>query len=300
MIVTGFFCEKLHQWSGIPVHTGDPIGSAKKRALDLRLFHDSIRTLGPEAYAMTWEVLKKKMTGTKYCPQGEIKKLEIEMWNLKFVANETRGSCKSTSCGLPGQIYGERQACQTQDIRCAIELANEIDGSETPHTRKGNQKQRSMRKKPYRNLCPMHQVHLLHHGLCNQELVGMQKKRGNAPGNPDAMSSRHRYNIDLMPVELGSFDVIIDMDWLRRCQALQWERNSVVVISCSKAQEYCKRMSGICTFICKKEEDKSEGKHIKDVPIVQDFPEVFPENLPGLPPARQWNSKIDLIQSRTR
>ncbi|GJT56054.1 hypothetical protein Tco_0991108 [Tanacetum coccineum] len=36
----------------------------------------------------------------------------------------------------------------------------------------------------------------------------------------------------------------------------------------------------------KKEEDKSEGKQIKDVPIVRDFPEVFPEDLPGLPPAR--------------
>ncbi|GJT62731.1 hypothetical protein Tco_1006264 [Tanacetum coccineum] len=36
----------------------------------------------------------------------------------------------------------------------------------------------------------------------------------------------------------------------------------------------------------KKEEDKSEGKQIKDVPIVRDFPELFPEDLPGLPPAR--------------
>nr|GEY29522.1 hypothetical protein [Tanacetum cinerariifolium] len=34
-----------------------------------------IWTLGPEAYAMTWEMLKKKMTD-KYCPQGELKKLD--------------------------------------------------------------------------------------------------------------------------------------------------------------------------------------------------------------------------------
>ncbi|GKD28245.1 hypothetical protein Tco_1239023 [Tanacetum coccineum] len=45
----------------------------------------------------------------------------------------------------------------------------------------------------------------------------------------------------------------------------------------------------------KKEEDKSEGKQIKDVPIVQDFPEVFPEDLPGLPPARPVELQIDLI-----
>ncbi|GJZ23261.1 putative reverse transcriptase domain-containing protein, partial [Tanacetum coccineum] len=45
----------------------------------------------------------------------------------------------------------------------------------------------------------------------------------------------------------------------------------------------------------KKEEDKSEGKQIKDVPIVRDFPEVFPEDLSGLPPARLVEFQIDLI-----
>nr|GEV48494.1 hypothetical protein [Tanacetum cinerariifolium] len=45
----------------------------------------------------------------------------------------------------------------------------------------------------------------------------------------------------------------------------------------------------------KKEEDKSEGKQLKDMPVVQDFPEVFPEDLPGLPPARPVEFQIDLI-----
>nr|GFD30959.1 putative reverse transcriptase domain-containing protein [Tanacetum cinerariifolium] len=44
-----------------------------------------------------------------------------------------------------------------------------------------------------------------------------------------------------------------------------------------------------------KEDDKSEGKHVKDVPIVQDFLEVFLENLPGLRPARSVEFQIDLI-----
>ncbi|GKD67119.1 reverse transcriptase domain-containing protein [Tanacetum coccineum] len=48
----------------------------------LTWWNSQMRTLGPEAYSMTWEVLKKKMMD-KYCPQGEIKKLEIELWNLK-------------------------------------------------------------------------------------------------------------------------------------------------------------------------------------------------------------------------
>nr|GFB74671.1 reverse transcriptase domain-containing protein [Tanacetum cinerariifolium] len=43
------------------------------------------------------------------------------------------------------------------------------------------------------------------------------------------------------------------------------------------------------------EDDKPERKQVKDVPIVQDFPKVFPENLPGLPPARPVEFQIDLI-----
>ncbi|GJZ25500.1 putative reverse transcriptase domain-containing protein [Tanacetum coccineum] len=44
-----------------------------------------------------------------------------------------------------------------------------------------------------------------------------------------------------------------------------------------------------------KEDDKPGGKQVKDVPIVQDFPEVFPEDLPGLPPVRPVEFQIDLI-----
>ncbi|GJV72715.1 putative ribonuclease H-like domain-containing protein [Tanacetum coccineum] len=45
----------------------------------------------------------------------------------------------------------------------------------------------------------------------------------------------------------------------------------------------------------KEVEDKSEEKRLEDVPIVQDFPEVFPEDLPGLPPTRQVEFQIDLV-----
>ncbi|GJS58138.1 putative reverse transcriptase domain-containing protein [Tanacetum coccineum] len=45
----------------------------------------------------------------------------------------------------------------------------------------------------------------------------------------------------------------------------------------------------------KETEDKSEKKRLEDVPIVQDFPDVFPEDLPGLPPTRQVEFQIDLI-----
>ncbi|GKD32967.1 hypothetical protein Tco_1248476 [Tanacetum coccineum] len=45
----------------------------------------------------------------------------------------------------------------------------------------------------------------------------------------------------------------------------------------------------------KETEDKSEKKRLEDVPIIQNFPEVFPKDLPGLPLTRQVEFQIDLI-----
>nr|GEZ82979.1 putative reverse transcriptase domain-containing protein [Tanacetum cinerariifolium] len=71
----------------------------------------------------------------------------------------------------------------------------------------------------------------------------------------------------------------------------------LAVISCSKSQEYMAKGCQIflAQISAKKKEDKSEGKQLKDIPIVQDFPEVFLEDLPGLPPARLVEFQIDLI-----
>nr|GFC60831.1 putative reverse transcriptase domain-containing protein [Tanacetum cinerariifolium] len=73
--------------------------------------------------------------------------------------------------------------------------------------------------------------------------------------------------------------------------------NVVTVISCTKAQDYMAKGCQIfmAQISAKKEEDKSEGKQLKDVPIVWDFPEVFLEDLPGLPSARPVEFQIDLI-----
>ncbi|GJX12710.1 putative reverse transcriptase domain-containing protein, partial [Tanacetum coccineum] len=45
----------------------------------------------------------------------------------------------------------------------------------------------------------------------------------------------------------------------------------------------------------KETKDKSKEKRLEDVPIVRDFPEVFSEDLPGIPPTRLVEFRIDLI-----
>nr|GEV30365.1 putative reverse transcriptase domain-containing protein [Tanacetum cinerariifolium] len=137
----------------------------------------------------------------------------------------------------------------------------------------------------------------------------------------------HPFNIDLMPIELGSFDVIISMDWLAKYHALIVCDEKVVcipygdevmiirgdncdggsklnIISCTKTQKYIQK--GCQVFLAqvtsKKGEEKSEEKRLEDVPIVQEFPkvfpEVFPEDLPRFPPARQVEFQIDLVPAR--
>nr|GFA23092.1 putative reverse transcriptase domain-containing protein [Tanacetum cinerariifolium] len=101
----------------------------------------------------------------------------------------------------------------------------------------------------------------------------------------------HPFNIDLMPVELGSFDAIIGMD----CNRGNATRLSI--ISCTKTEKYVKK--GFPIFLAhittKEVEDKSKEKRLEDVPVVRDFPEVFPEDLPGLPPIRPVEFQIDLV-----
>ncbi|GJS29761.1 reverse transcriptase domain-containing protein [Tanacetum coccineum] len=74
------------------------------------------------------------------------------------------------------------------------------------------------------------------------------------------------FEVDLMPIKLGSFDIVIGMDWLSKYHA------RIILM-----------------------EKKSADKRLEDIPVFKEFSQVFPENLPGLPPIRQVEFQIDLI-----
>ncbi|GKE22819.1 putative reverse transcriptase domain-containing protein, partial [Tanacetum coccineum] len=129
----------------------------------------------------------------------------------------------------------------------------------------------------------------------------------------------HPFNIDLMPVEMGSFDVIIGMDWLSKYYAVivcdeklvrvpfgneilifrgdesnNRHESRLHIISCTKTQKYL--LKGCLIFLAhvttKKAEDKLKEKRLEDVPIVQDFPEVFPEDLPA------WGAPVLFVKKK--
>nr|GEV92498.1 hypothetical protein [Tanacetum cinerariifolium] len=98
------------------------------------------------AYAMTWTNLKKKTTD-KYCPRGEIKKLEVEMWNLKVKGTdvvsynqriqelalmcarmfpEESDKIKRYVGGLPDMIHESVIASKLKTMQDAVEFATEL------------------------------------------------------------------------------------------------------------------------------------------------------------------------------
>nr|GEX87692.1 putative reverse transcriptase domain-containing protein [Tanacetum cinerariifolium] len=94
-----------------------------------------------------------------------------------------------------------------------------------------------------------------------------------------------------MPVELNSFDVMI--------RRIDCQRNETClnIISCTKTHKYLLKGYHVSLkhVTARETKDKSGEKRLEDVPIVRDFPIVFPEELTGLPPTRQVKFHIDLI-----
>ncbi|GJU00567.1 putative reverse transcriptase domain-containing protein [Tanacetum coccineum] len=135
------------------------------------------------------------------------------------------------------------------------------------------------------------------------EVKGKAYVLGGGDANPDSnIITGHPFNIDLMPVELGSFDVIISMDWLVNHHAVIVCDEKIVRIPYGDEvliiQAQCFFL-GHNKFMRKKNRIKSEEKRLEYVPIVRDFPEVFLKDLPGLPPMRQVKFQIDLVSGAT-
>ncbi|GKC27202.1 putative reverse transcriptase domain-containing protein, partial [Tanacetum coccineum] len=94
------------------------------------------------------------------------------------------------------------------------------------------------------------------------------------------------FDIDLMSIKLGSFDFVIGMDWLSKYHSR---------IICDEKVVHIPIDGETLIIRAQVMEKKSDKKRLDDIPVVREFLEVFPENLPGLPPVRQVEFQINLI-----
>ncbi|GJY78558.1 putative reverse transcriptase domain-containing protein [Tanacetum coccineum] len=103
------------------------------------------------------------------------------------------------------------------------------------------------------------------------------------------------FSINLISLGHGSFDVIVGMDWL--------SQNKAVIVCHEKVVEIPLEGSGILRVQGERTlgaakalmNAKVDEPKLSDISIVQDFVDVFPEDLSGLPPQRQVEFRIDLV-----
>nr|GFA21902.1 hypothetical protein [Tanacetum cinerariifolium] len=302
-------------------------------SIALTWWNTHVQTVGHEAaYGMSWKTLMKMMTN-KYCPRNEIRKLEMELWDLKV---KEADKIEKYVGGLPDMIHGSVVASKPKTMQEAIEIATELmdkkiltfveceaaskrkfentlRNTQNQQRQHSNKRQNTGRvyiaasgeKKQYggsRPLCAKCNYH--HDGPCapkvqghfrrecpkmkNNNNHGNQGGRNNAPARVYAVA---RAGTD-PDANVGNETLIIHGDGSNQGNATR-----LSIISGTKTEKYVKK--GFPIFLAhistKEVEDKSEKKQLEDVPIVQNFPEVFPEDLSGLPPTRPVEFQIDLV-----
>ncbi|XP_022019554.1 uncharacterized protein LOC110919591 [Helianthus annuus] len=121
------------------------------------------------------------------------------------------------------------------------------------------------------------------------------------------------FDIDLIPMVLGEFEMIVGMDWMARhrveinCEnkvmlvqslsgrqpSIQGERN-VETKLCTLVQAIIYVLNGSRAYLAYAVDARQSLPKLEDVEIVNKFPDVFPEELPGLPPKREIEFRIEL------
>ncbi|GJT96411.1 putative reverse transcriptase domain-containing protein [Tanacetum coccineum] len=329
----------------------------------LTWWNSHVRAVGQDvAYAMPWTALKRMITD-KYCPRGEIKKLESEYWNLKvrgtdLMTYNQRFQELALMCdrmfpeesakveryvgGLPDMIHGSVKASKPQSMQEAIEFATEMmdkkmltaaerqaeNKRKFEDTSRNNQNQQQPfkrnnvaraytagpgDKKPYggtKPLCAKCNYH--HDGPCTQKCTNCKKTGHSARDckvRPTANNNNNNNNNNqrtqgINPRVITCFECGVQGHFRNNCPKLKnGNQGNRAGNGNAVARAYVVGSAGTnpnsnvvtAQVTMKKAEDKSKEKQLEDVPIVQDFPEVFPEDFPGIPPTRQVEFQIDLI-----
>nr|GFA73058.1 putative reverse transcriptase domain-containing protein [Tanacetum cinerariifolium] len=260
-------------------------------------------TLGREvANERPWTEVKQMMTD-EFCPTEDVQRLEdelrhLELRDMNIVAYTERFNELALLCpdvvpnekkkvelyikGLLEIIKGEtnssRPATLNEAVRMAHALMEQKIQAKNERIAEGIKRNHLIDIKPVK-LNSSYEVQLAYEKVVSTNSV----LRGCTLNLLD-----HLFDIDLTLIELGTFDVIVGMDWLVEFDAL---------IVCGKKEVHVlyKNKTGSQLFIAQVTEKEPAKKQLQGVPVICNFPEVFLDDLPGLPPPRQVEFRIELI-----
>ena len=120
---------------------------------------------------------------------------------------------------------------------------------------------------------------------------------------------------DLVTLDMRDFDVVLGMDWLSRHRAtldcykkevklhrpgklevkfreIRRELSSSMISALAAQRMLRKGCQGYLAYVV---ETGKEGTLVDEIPVVREFPDVFPDDIAGLPPEREVEFTIDLI-----
>ncbi|GJU18159.1 putative reverse transcriptase domain-containing protein [Tanacetum coccineum] len=364
--------ESVFNISGCAIENQVKFATCTLLGAALTWWNGQIRTLGPEAYSMTWEVKGNDV------PTYTERFQELTLICTKFVANETEKVDKYIS-GLPDNIYGNVKSARPKMLDETIELANDLmdqklrtyaerqtdnkrkadDVSRNNHghqqqlqeteCRQGRHIRGSGEKEAIRGSLPKSHVPIIitmpsHSEMpqCNKvgalcprlgkssgtitllilrkgmgqilkgmvvlnvelqdisrEILGMQERKESIEATPDSnvvMERCHAVIVcddKLVRVPYGNETLIF-----RGNESNDGRESWLTIISCSKAQEYMAKGCQIflAQISAKKEEDKSEGKQLKDEPRPRAPYRLKPSEMKELSEQLQELSDKDFIR----
>ncbi|GJW51849.1 putative reverse transcriptase domain-containing protein [Tanacetum coccineum] len=296
----------------------------------------------------------------KYCPRNEVKQMENELWNLKVkgtnltaynqrfqelillcpemvpIADLLEVTSKSTFEHQPSKVL----------MLASYLIAESVDDTTSTHvlllvTTVGRQDIRPktaelhlvLQTKEDQEAKEDREVMSLVLDVAKKDITRTRNPKVSnqaststqggqrAPGRVYSLCAKAAVKDNNVVNELGSFDVIVGMDWMAEHRAevvcyekyirvsyrndmliIQGERSEIKsesrleVISSIRTQKYIDQ--GCKVFLIqmmKEEKTEISERQIEDVPVVRDFPEVFPKDLSGLPLTRQVEFHIELI-----
>nr|GEW50116.1 hypothetical protein [Tanacetum cinerariifolium] len=211
----------------------------------------------------------------KYYPRTEIQKMKDEFYHLTVKGNDLKTYVRrfqelETLC--PNMVSNSEKL-----LEAFIEgLPRSIEGNVTKHTpvqvssdhKRKFDDRRTFNNNNYRNT-----------------------NTNNRYNNYQPQQNRRQEAIKAYaatPAENNSFDVVVGMDWLSKNYAKILYDKKVVHVPIDGE-----------TLIIRVMEKKLDEKRLEDIPVVKEFPDNFPEDLPGLPLVRQVEFQIDLTPGTT-
>nr|GFA82305.1 putative reverse transcriptase domain-containing protein [Tanacetum cinerariifolium] len=256
------------------------------------------RTIGVDAaYAMKWAEHMKLITEV-YCSRNEIQKMETEM------VPDEEDKVERFIGGLLDNIQWNGYAARSAENKRRMESNPRDNRGQQPsfkrqnttgknvaiaYTARNNERKGYVGSFSYCNKCRLH-----HEGLCtvrcgNCKKIGHQTRDCRVTVTPNLREPQLEIN-RVICIPYVDEVLIIRGD---NCD----DESKLNIISYTKTQKYIQKGCQVylAQVTSKKAEDKSKEKRLEDVPIVREFTEVFPKDMPGLPPARQVEFQIDLV-----